>query len=84
MQVDDNVHPLMMMCGKVKCDVFKDKGAIHADQEPFGAYGTGLVGVFFRRRATRSVLGMVDHPLQGVRGRERLRGFLSIFLCLFI
>jgi hypothetical protein len=82
MQVDDNMHPLMMMCRKVKCDVFEDKGAIHSDQEPFGAYGTGLVGVFFGW-ATRRGLGMVDHPLQG-GVRKRLRGFLSLCLSLFI
>lgn len=79
MQVDDDVHPLMMVGGEVQCDVFKDKRAMHSYQEPFGADGAGLVGVLFRRTTS---LGMVDHPLFKKALKEKdLNSFsLSLFL----
>jgi hypothetical protein len=47
MQIDNNVHPFMMMGREMKSDVFEDKRAMEPDKEAFRANRACLIGILF-------------------------------------
>ncbi|KAI8967109.1 hypothetical protein BDF20DRAFT_840503 [Mycotypha africana] len=44
-KIDNDMHPFMMVCGKMRTEPFIDKRAIHSHQKTFSANGAGNIRV---------------------------------------
>lgn len=48
MQIDNNMHPFMMMGREMKCDVFEYKAAMEPHAEALRTNRACLIGILFR------------------------------------